>query len=182
MKNLIYICLFLFAGTIMSQEKPKNVSEETTVKTTKTNNGEKITESKVKVTTREEQNIEFDEKDKNKTDQNIIDSPTKITKTLEIDDNKNQAYDSKVEIAYYEFDGRKYNFTKNDTGFLITSDNKNDAFKSGSIIKASKENHYLFNAENHTGIGYFNSEGNFITEYYNPKTGVLEKEVFILVN
>lgn len=171
----------MFAGIAIAQEKPKNVSEETTVKTTKTNDGSKITESKVKVTTREEQNIEFEEGDKNKTDKDIIETPVKVTNTLEVDNDKDQYYDSKVEISHYEYDGHKYNFSKDENGFLITTDANDNTLNIGNAIRASRENHYLFRDENRTGVGYFNKEGNFAVEYYNPNTGTLEKEVFILV-
>jgi hypothetical protein len=179
MKNLFYICLFLFAGTAFAQEKTKNVSEETTVKTIKTNNGEKITENKVKVTTREEQNIEFDEKDKDKRDKDVVNSPVKVLKTLEIDDDKDNFYDSKVEIGFYEFEGTRYNFTKSETGFLIHKNE--DAFNFGKALRASEKNHYLFKSDDKTGVGYFNDKGNFAVEYYNNDTGKLEKEEFIMV-
>ena len=179
MKNVFYIGLFLFAGTLFAQEKTKNVSEETTVKTIKTNNGEKITENKVKVTTREEQNIEFDKKDKNKRDKDVVNSPVKITKTLEIDNDSDSFYDSKVEVAFYEFGGKRYNFTKNETGFLVNNDNATENY--GKAIRASQKNHYLYKSGDKTGIGYFNEKGNFTVEYYNNDTGVLEKEEFIMV-
>jgi hypothetical protein len=181
MKNVIYICLFLFVGNVFSQEKPKNISEVEKIKTTKVNNGEGIVEKKIKVTTREEQAIEFDEKDKNKTDKDIIESPVKVKKTIEIDNDNDRLYDSMVEIGYYEFEGNRYNFRKMNNGFLVSSDNKENSNSFGNIERFNKENHYLFRNAETTGIGYFNNEGNFIIEYYDKKSGELVSKEFMSI-
>ena len=67
MKNLVFITALIISGTLFAQEKPKEVKQETEVKTVKTNNGEKITEKKTKIVTRETSDITLDENDKNKT-------------------------------------------------------------------------------------------------------------------
>jgi hypothetical protein len=119
MKNVIYICLLLLAGSVFAQEKPKNVSEEVKTTTIKVDNGTEVKEKKIKVTTRKEQNIEFDEKDKNKRDSEIVESPVKVKRTIEIDNNGDNSYDSKVEVGFYEFEGKRYNIKKNNNGFLV---------------------------------------------------------------
>ena len=125
MKHVIYICLLLFAGNAWTQEKPKNISEESTIKTVKTNNGTDIVEKKVKVTTRSEQGIEFAAEDENKRDKDVVNSPVKIKKTIEIDNDMGNSYDSKTEIGYYEFNGKQYGFKKVENGFsVLVKDNE----------------------------------------------------------
>ena len=179
MKNIIYICLLLLAGNAFTQEKPKNVSEETKTKIIKVNNGKEVVEKKVKVTTREEQEIVFDEKDKNKTDKDIIESPVKVKKTIEIDDDRDNSYDSKVEVGYYEFEGKRYNFKKMNNGFLVSSEHKQNPNDFGNIVRFNRENHYLFRNADNIGIGYFNPQGNFVIEYYDKKSGELVSQEFL---
>lgn len=177
----MYACLFLFVGNIWAQEEPKNVSEESTTKTVKTDNGTEVVEKKIKVTTREEQDIEFAEKDKNKRDKDVVKSPVKVKKTIEIDNDRGNSYDSKTEIRYYEFNGKQYGFKKVDTGFSVLEKDHETPNNYGQLIKFNRENHYLFKNGNDTGIGYFNDDGSFTIEYYDKKTKTVTSQEFILV-
>ena len=181
MKNVIYICLFLFVGTIWAQEEPKNVSEETIVKTVKTNNGSKINEKKIKVTTREEQNIEFATEDADKRDKDVVDSPIKVKKTIEIHDEMDNSFSSKSEIAYYEYGGKQYNFNKVNNGFSVLVENNETPDNFGNIVKFKRENHYLFQNGDDTGIGYFNKDGSFTIEFYDSNSGVVTSQEFLLI-
>ncbi|WP_445736232.1 hypothetical protein [Mariniflexile sp.] len=181
MKNIIYICALFFAGTIWAQQQPKNISEESTIKTVKTNNGSEIVEKKVKVTTRAEQGIEFAEKDENKRDKDIVESPVKINKTIEVSNGKDRVYDSKTEVGYYQYDGKQYNFNKVDNGFSVLIENKDTPDNYGNIVKFNRENHYLFDNGHDTGIGYFNDDGSFTIEYYDKNTKNVISQEFILV-
>lgn len=171
--------MFFLAGNVFAQEKPKNVSEEVETKTIKVNNGREVVEKKVRVTTTEEQSIVFDEKDKNKKDKDIVESPVKVKKTIEIDDDKDNSYDSKVEVGFYEFEGKRYHFKKMNNGFLVSTENKQNPNDFGNIIRFNKENHYLFRNADTFGIGYFNPQGNFVIEYYDKKTGELVSQEFM---
>ncbi|MGM5471079.1 hypothetical protein ACS386_12440 [Flavobacteriaceae bacterium LMO-SS05] len=179
MKNIICISLLLLTAPVFAQEKPKNVSEEVETTTIKVNNGTEVKEKKVKVTTRKEQHIKLDEKDKNKMDQDIVESPVKVKKTIEIDYDGDNSYDSKVEVGYYEFEGKRYHFKKMNNGFLVSSENKQNPNDFGSIVRFNKENHYLFRNADTIGIGYFNTEGNFVIEYYDKKSGELVSQEFM---
>ncbi|WP_308991895.1 hypothetical protein QLS71_016550 [Mariniflexile litorale] len=181
MNNIIYAFAFLFATSIWAQEKPKNISEESTVKTVKTNNGSGIVEKKIKVTTREEQDIEFAQKDENKRDKDVVDSPVKIKKTIEVDDDMGDSYDSKKETMYYEFEGKQYGFQKVDNGFSVLNTSNEIPGAYGNIVKFNRENHYLFQNGNDTGIGYFNEDGSFTIEYYDKNTRTVTSQEFILV-
>lgn len=181
MKKLIYICLLLLAGNAFAQDKPKNVSEEEKTKTIKVDNGTEVIEKKIKITKREDQDIEFDKKDKNKRDKDIMESPVKVKKTIEIDNDKDRSYDSKVEVGYYEFEGKRYNFKKMNNGFLVSTENKQNPNDFGNIVRFNKDNHYLFHNAETTGIGYFNPDGNFIIEYYDKRSGELVSQEFMAI-
>lgn len=178
MKNIIYICLIMFAGHMSAQVKPKNISEESVVKTTTTDNGSEVVEQKIKLTTRSEQAIEFAEEDKDKTDKAVIESPVKFNQTLEINGHADTTYNSKTEIDYYEFNGNRYGFKKVDNGFSVSSDNKE--IPTGNLVKFNRENHYIYQNGSETGIGYFTNDGSFIIEYYDVKTGKIKTQNFIM--
>jgi hypothetical protein len=181
MKNVIYALIFLFVANVWAQQTPKNVSEESVVKTVKTNNGSKIIEKKIKVTTREEQNIEFAQGDENKRDKDVVDSPVRVKKTIEIDNDFDNSFDSKTEVAYYEFEGQQYNFKKVNNGFSVLVENNETPDNFGNIVKFKRENHYLFQNGNDTGIGYFNEDGSFTIEYYDKDTRTVTSQEFILI-
>ena len=181
MKNVMYTLIFLFVANVWAQKEPKNVSEETVVKTVKTNNGSGVIEKKIKVTTREEQNIEFAAGDNNKRDKDVVDSPVKVKKTIEINDGMDNTFDSKTEVAYYEFEGKQYNFKKVNNGFSVLIGNNETPDNYGNIVKFKRENHYLFENGNNTGIGYFNEDGSFTIEHYNKETRTVTSQEFILI-
>lgn len=80
MKNLIYLSVMLLCSGIMAQERPKEIKQETVVKTVKVNDGETISEKKFKVVTREEADVELDENDAEKVNQNRVMSNVKVKK------------------------------------------------------------------------------------------------------
>ncbi|WP_372754960.1 hypothetical protein [Mariniflexile sp.] len=178
MKKLLYASVFLFATSIYAQEPVKNISEESTIKTVKTNNGSEIVEKKIKVTTRQEQGIEFAEKDIDKRDKDVVNSPVKITKTIEVDGDKGNSYESKTEIAYYEFEGKQYGFKKVDNGFSVLS--TTSELPEGNIVKLNKSNHYIYQNGDDTGVGYFNEDGSFTIEYFDKKTGAITSQTYTL--
>lgn len=176
MKKIYYIGLFLISGVISAQEKPKNVSEESTIKTIKTNDGSGVVEKQIKVTTRLEQGIEFNAEHENKTDKDIVDSPVRVNKTIEINNGMANSYNSKTEIGYYEFEGKQYDFKKVDNGFIISS--QDNETLDGNIVKINKENHYIYRNGDDTGIGYFNDDGSFTIEIYDKETKTLKRQDF----
>src|SRR5690606_12732090 len=181
MKTIMYVGVLLLFSSVYAQEKPKNVSEETTVKTVKVNDGKKITETKVKVNTREEQELKLAEADKNKTDQELVTSPVKVTKTVSIDLDNDPFYDTAYQERAFTFGENNYNFTRNDAGFHILSKKADASTQIGSAYRSSLKNYYIFESEGKTGIGYFNSKGNFVVEYHDKGQNGLKVEEYILM-
>lgn len=179
MKNVIYLSALLLSTTMLAQEKPKEVKEEAEVKIIRVKDSDKTTEKKVKVVTRETGTVELDEKDKNKVNQNRITSPTKVEKTVMVDDDEDNNYDVITTETYFVLDDKKYLFTPNSTGFDVAfsaTDNK-----SSKVIRAltsSNQGYYIVNGDMYSGIGYFDSNQNFIVEYYNKNTNGIEMIVY----
>jgi|TARA_R110000737_G_scaffold253568_1_gene262918 hypothetical protein len=108
----------LYLELLFTQKKPKEVKQETEVKTVKTNHGEKVTKKSVKVATRETSNIELDKNDKNnknKIDQDRVSSTIKVEKEVYID-NDDSGYNSLSKETYYISKGRTYIFSPIEKG------------------------------------------------------------------
>jgi hypothetical protein len=181
MKNLIYICLLLLAGNAFAQDKPKEVKEEVEVRTLKSKDEDKTVEKKLKVVTRETASVELDKKDKNKTNQDRVKSQKTVEKTVMIDNDDDNAYDVLTQETYYVAGDEQYMFTPNKRGFDIAFDKnkENDHYvKVGKAWTTSTHGYYILNGNMHSGIGYFDADGNFNIEYYNKDTDQVEVKTY----
>lgn len=179
MKNILLVFAMIVFGTTIAQEKPKEVKEETKVKTVKVKTDEGTTERKVKVVTRETGNVELDEKDKNKVNQDRRKSPVKVEKTTSIDNDSDAYYDISSKETYYKLDDEGYMFSPNKKGFDIAYSNKHSRFINiGRAWNTSSGKHYIVHENKQKGIGYFDTEGNFVVEYYNKNTDVIEVKTY----
>ncbi|HLV39547.1 hypothetical protein [Xanthomarina sp.] len=180
MKNVLYIAVFMFTTVFFAQNKPKNVSEETTTKTITIDDGQEVTEQKVKITTREEQKIELDESEKNNVNQDIVASPTKVTQTIEIDTEMDPIYNSKTESIHYNYNDENYVFKKNSKGFMVSELASDSEMDFGNILRTSRANNYYFTSNDYNGIGYFDTNNNFVIEYYDASKNAIVKKVFTM--
>lgn len=181
MKYIIYVGLFLFAGIVFAQDKPKEVKEEMEVKTVKVKDNEKTTENKVKVVTRETSTVELDEKDKNKVNQDRLPAITKVEKKTYVDNDASNKYDILTTETYYKTDDGNYVFSPSEQGFQI-SHAKGENHPQNIIGKSwptSLKGYYIVDGASHSGIGYFDQNGNFVTEYYNKATKQVEVKTYL---
>lgn len=174
MKYAIYIGLFLMAGNVFAQEQPKEIKEEVEVKTVKVKDSEKTTENKVKVVTRETSKVELDENDKNQVNQNRLPATTKVEKMIYVDNNV------LTNETSYNMDDGNYVFSPNETGFEMSQNTENNRSQSiGKSWASSIKGYYIVDGTSHPGIGYFDQNGNFITEYYNKETQKVEVKTYL---
>ena len=183
MKNLIYtgLAVLVISTSAFAQNKNKEVKEETKVKTTKIKDNEKTVENKIKVITRENSEVVLDKKDEFKTNQQRIQSPSKVEKMVLIDNDDDMAYDLITKDTYYKLGNEKYVFMPNKKGFDIAFDNNEDKFvKMGKAIHAHKSDHFIIKDKNKTGIGFFDSEGNFMVQFYNDSNDKIESKTYYM--
>ncbi|NNC50641.1 MAG: hypothetical protein HKO01_08920 [Flaviramulus sp.] len=181
MKNIIYIsALLLFTGAI-AQEANKEAKEETEVKIVKIKNGNKTTEKKVKVITRETGSVELAEADENKVNQDRVESVSKVEKMVMVDDDGDEDYDYITKETYYKIGDKEFLFKPNNRGFDIAFNNNEEKFvKKATALNTNASGHYIVNGEAFSGIGYFNRNGDFVIEYYNKENDTLEIKTYIL--
>jgi hypothetical protein len=174
MKNLVYILILLISTSVLAQVTPKEIKEEVEVKTLKVKDNEKTTQRQVKVITRETADVELDENDANKTNQERVAATTKVEKMTYVNDNV-----LTNETSYKMNDGN-YVFSPNETGFEMSQSRENNQYeKIGKSWASSVKGYYIVDGAAHSGIGYFDQSGNFVTEYYNNDTKQVEVKTYL---
>lgn len=179
MKNLIILSAFLTSTVFYAQDQAANVDhiETTTTKTTSVKvNGEKI-ERKVKVNTKAETPITFEKQPDGTLDRK--NNPTKIEREISIDNDNDPFYDETTKEVFYSYNDNNYTFTSNDTGFVINTMENEQLSKHAKALKLNNSNRYLFKSDKLTGVGYFNAEGNFVIEYYDPEKDALVTKTYL---
>ncbi|MDG3582107.1 hypothetical protein [Galbibacter pacificus] len=171
MKSLILSTVLILA-TSFAFAQNKDVLEETVTKTTtvKDNKGEE--QSQQSVVVRKEQNINLSEADRNKINQERVASPVKITKheTI-IDGNVQTVLDNN---ASFTCEGVECDFSPSNQGFIIGG---NDNTLKATSYKSSS-NDFIVETEKGNGIGYFDSNANFVIEYYDKDQNKIVKRVY----
>ena len=109
--------LFLIAGVSLGQENQRESVETTTVKTYKINMGDEMETRTVEVNTNRNPEIKMKDSDEGNINQaRVLDSMPKITKTVRIDNDKDEAFDEKIVFTYN---------SKSPEDFVLVSKDKN---------------------------------------------------------
>lgn len=163
-KTMSLAGLLLFVTGIYAQETPvKDKKEETVTTKIVVNNGKTIEKITVKEeTTTEKRQVRLKDKDDHYENQNVEYVPTESKKTVRI--NNNIKYANMVKRSFYMYNGKKYSFTPDKTGFFISLQQGNQQTRIAKIRKTSAKDHFLVTGNNFSGIGYFDTKGNFIIE------------------
>jgi len=179
MKNYIYIVVLLIGGATIAQEKPKDIKIETIEKTIKYNDGDEVTESRLKVISRETAEVKLSEEDKNKLNQERVPSVKKVENMILVDDDSDSDYDFITKETQFSNANKNYTFTPSIEGIDITFDNNNNEFVPyGKAWTSQKPGTYVVKGETYNGMGYFNQKGDFVVEYYNVDTQSLKTMVY----
>lgn len=179
MKYLVYSLVFLFSAGLYAQDKdPVDKMEETKVKTVKVEKDGKMVEKKVKVTTAKEQKVKSEIEPDHYENSTRIDTPVKVTQTVAMDNDDDPFYDSESTIQYYQLGNNKYTFTQNEGGFIVTSMVDDEKMVYGNARLTSQNRYYILNTDTYSGLGYFNSQGDFVVEYYDDNLDAMVIKTF----
>lgn len=94
-----------------------------------------------------------------------ITNPDGTTRTVDID-----------RSGYYELDGKIYKLELDALGYLVTHGDMKPA-----LLRTTTTNSYIFKSENKTAIGYFDTEGNLVIEFYNDKLDIVNVEKYMAI-
>jgi hypothetical protein len=165
MKKVLMIFALAAVTTAFAQEN-KNKKQETVVTKTAVKSDEGTDVSTKAVTKTKKQVIALNKKDAHKTNQEVVMKPAKI----------------KMDVSY-DYDGNRFKFLsqKDKNGYRLMTIKDNATNEEYAIIKPTSQNgYYIMSKNGKSSFGYFNAEGNFVVERYDPNTDTIVSDVYKL--
>ncbi|WP_378187705.1 hypothetical protein ACE939_04960 [Aquimarina sp. W85] len=123
--NISAVKLIAFALTLnlfsiaSAQEQGMELTKETIEKTYELDQGKEKTPYVVTIKNKETSVVKLDEKDKNKINQDRVETPEMVTKVISINDDANDAFDNVIELSYIKEADNDFNIFPAENGFLI---------------------------------------------------------------
>lgn len=165
MKKLLIVFALASFTSVFAQENKNKQKETVVTKTTVTDSEGSETSTKAVSNTRK-QVIALDKDDANKVNQNIVMRPVQV--------------DTDVS---YSFDGNRFKFMSqtDEKGYRLMTVKDNAKNEEYAIIKPTSQNgYYILSQKGQSSFGYFNADGNFVVERYDPKQDAIVSDVYKL--
>lgn len=123
MKSIVITAFFLFiiTGTAWAQA----IVDEVAITTTKEYEVNQYESMIVKTTEAQERILRFDPRDKGKLNQNLVDAPVLVEKTIWIDDNNDQIFDKEITLSYKKDINENLLYQVTPEGVYITTKDRN---------------------------------------------------------
>ena len=160
----LMIVLALAAFTSAFAQENKNKTKETVVTKTTVTDAKGTQTSSKSISNTSKQVIGLDKSESNKVNQNIVMQPMQVD----------------TEVSY-GFEGNRFQFInqKDEDGFRLMTVRDNAKNEEYAIIKPSTQNgYYIISKDGQSSFGYFNDDGNFVVERYDPKTDAGVSDVY----
>jgi hypothetical protein len=160
--SITSICLI--AGVSIAQDKPNEGLETTTVKTYKINMGDEMETRTVEVNTNRNSELMMKDSDEGNINQaRVMDSMPKITKTVKIDNDKDDAFDEKIVFTYNSDNPEDFVLVSKDKNLLVAIDKgENLEIVEDMTLKSKNEANnkstYIFTDENGKEIEFLVEE------------------------
>jgi hypothetical protein len=163
-KAMLIVALAAF--TVGFAQENKNKKEETVVTKTavKTSKGTDV--STKAVTQTEKQVVALNDSEAGEINQSVVMKPTVV--------------DTDVS---YGFDGGRFKFVsqKDNEGYRLMTIKDNATNEEYAVIKPTSQNgYYIMSQDGRSSFGYFNADGNFVVERYDPKLDALVSDIYKL--
>lgn len=165
MKKILMILALAAITTGFAQEN-KNTRKETTITKTAVKDNQGVNVTSKAVTTDKVQRIELKADKNNQVNQEMVMSPAKINTDVT-----------------YGFEGNRFKFLsqKDHDGYRLMTVKDNKTQEEYAIIKPTSQNgYYIYSQNGKSSFGYFNDEGNFVVESYDPKTDAMVNQIYKL--
>lgn len=162
----ILIILAVAAFTSAFAQENKNKKMETTVTKTTVTDNEGSTISTKAISNTKKQTLELAQGDANKVNQNVVMSDTEVNTEVN-----------------YSFDGNRFQFInqKDKDGYRLMTIKDNAKNEEYAIIKpTSQDGYYILSQDGQSSFGYFNDDGNFVVERYDPKMDAIVSDIYKL--
>ena len=106
----------------------------------------------------------------------VVDSPVEVTKTTKITNPDGTTRTVDIDrSSYYESNGKIYKLDLDASGYVITQGEMK------ALLRKTSTNSYIFKSDNKTAIGYFDTEGNLVIEFYDDKLDIVNIEKYAVI-
>jgi hypothetical protein len=170
---VITALVFLFSIQIEAQ----NTQTEIKTKTTTVKDSEGVHKTIKTEVIKKNQKIVLGEEKSNTINIPTINSPVTVTTTTKITNPDGTTRTVDIDrSSYYESNGKIYKLDLDASGYIITHGDLKPA-----LLRKTSTNSYIYKSENEIAIGYFDTEGNLIIEFYDNATDIVSIEKFYII-
>ncbi len=155
MKKVILI-LALAAFTVSFAQENQNKKTETVTTKTAVKDSKGVNVVSKDVTQTETQVIDLENSDMNKTNQDIAMAPVQIRTNVS-----------------YNNEGVNYMFEQQKVGYRMMTGSMDDNKEFALLRPSSQKGYYILSREGNSSFGYFDQNGNFVVEQYDPKSDAI---------
>lgn len=168
------VALTIIAFLCSIQIEAQNTQTETKTKTITVKDSDGIHKKVKTEVIKKDQKIVLGEENPKSINVPVVDSPETITKITKITNPDGTTRTVDVDKSgYYEFNGKIYKLELDALGYIITHGDMKPA-----LLRKTTTNSYIFKSENRTAIGYFDTEGNLVVEFYDDKLDIVNVEKY----
>jgi hypothetical protein len=168
--------LFLMTATLVGQEQNQEVLDTKITKSYTVNDGTKLIKSSVEITTKRLNTIENEKEDEGKIDQDrVVDSVSTIIKTVQIDNDEDDAFDEKIVFSYESKTPEDFVLvSKNDELVVAMNEGENLKIVENISLKTKEtvnnKTTYIFTNENGENLEFL------VQEYSKSKDTAMRNE------
>jgi len=164
---------FLFSIQIEAQ----NTQTEIKTKTTTVKDSDGVHKTVKTQVIKKDQKIVLGEEKSNTINIPTVDSPVTVTTITKITNPDGTTRTVDIDrSSYYESNGKIYKLDLDASGYVITHGDLKPA-----LLRKTSTNSYIYKSENEVAIGYFDTEGNLVIEFYDNKADVVSIEKFYVI-
>ncbi len=162
MKKILILALAAFTASFAQEnknEKKETVLTNTAVKSYK---GTEVSTKAVTKTVKQE--IALNDSQANQTNQSVVMKPAQVDTDIS-----------------YNYEGNRFKFIsqKDNNGYRLMTVKDNATQEEYAILKPTSQNgYYILSQSGKSSFGYFNADGNFVVERYDPKTDAVISEIY----
>jgi hypothetical protein len=159
------------------QMEAQNTQTETKTKTTTVKDSDGTHKTVKTQVIKKDQNVVLGEEKSNTINIPTVNSPVTVTTTTKITNPDGTTRTVDVDrSSYYESNGKIYKLDLDPAGYVITHGEMKPA-----LLRKTSTNSYIFKSENRTAIGYFDTEGNLVIEFYDDKLDIVNIEKYAVI-
>ena len=172
--KLVILTAIAFLSSI--QIEAQNTQTEVKTKTTTVKDSEGVHKTVKTEVIKKEQKIVLGDEKPNTKNIPVMDSPVEVTKTTKITNPDGTTRTVDVDrSSYYESNGKIYKLDLDASGYVITQGEMK------ALLRKTSTNSYIFKSDNKTAIGYFDTEGNLVIEFYDDKLDIVNIEKYAVI-